>query len=179
MEKHLIFQGNISYGWSWCNFKISSFPAPLKLSQVLQQENSFTNLLQNDLPGVEPLEVDESEDEVEDGGDDDKDGQLPAQPGQQVEGLVLLGERPNVVAEGQVLLSHFGRWNWQTRYFKLSLKLTCQVDGAKHEKVGEHLQQDHPHRLVQNRLPLLDLHLGLFVVVPLYEGVPNASSSFS
>ena len=59
------------------------------------------------------------------------------------------------------------------------LKLTCHKDGAKHEKVGEHLQHNHPHRLVQNRLPLLDLHLILFVVVPFYEGVPNASSSFS
>ena len=58
---------------------------------------------------MEPLEVDESQDEVEDGGDDDEDGQLPAEPGQQVEGLVLLGECPNVVAEGQVLLAHFGR----------------------------------------------------------------------
>ena len=58
---------------------------------------------------MEPLEVDESQDEVEDGGDDDKDGQLPAQPGQQVKGLVLLGERPDVVAEGQVLLPHFER----------------------------------------------------------------------
>ena len=59
---------------------------------------------------MEPLEVDESQDEVEDGGDDDEDGQLPAQPNQQVEGLVLLGERPDVVAEGQVLLPYFGRW---------------------------------------------------------------------
>ena len=58
---------------------------------------------------MEPLEVDESQDEVEDGGDDDEDGQQPAQPGQQVEGLVLLGERPNVVAEGQVLFPHFER----------------------------------------------------------------------
>ena len=56
---------------------------------------------------MEPLEVDKSQDKVEDGGDDDEDGQLPAQPGQQVEGLVLLGERPNVVAQKQVLFPHF------------------------------------------------------------------------
>ena len=68
-----------------------------------------TNLLQDNLPRVEPLEVDDSQEEVEDGGDDDEDGQLPAQPVQQVKGLVLLGECPNVVAEGQVLLTHFGR----------------------------------------------------------------------
>ena len=67
--------------------------------------------MQDDLPRVEPLEVDESEDEVEDGGDDDEDGQLPAQPGQQVEGLVLLGKRPNVVAKNQMLFPHIGRWN--------------------------------------------------------------------
>ena len=59
---------------------------------------------------MEPLEIDESQDEVEDGGDNDGDGQLPAQPGQQVEGLVLLGERPNVVAEGQVLFPYFRCW---------------------------------------------------------------------
>ena len=58
---------------------------------------------------MEPLEVDKSQDEVEEGGGDDEDGQLPAQPGQQVEGLILLDERPDVVAEGQVLLTHFGR----------------------------------------------------------------------
>ena len=57
---------------------------------------------------MKPLEVDESQDEVEDGGGDEEDGQLPAQPGQQVEGLVLLGERPNVVPQSQVLFPHFG-----------------------------------------------------------------------
>ena len=67
----------------------------------LQEENKkavLTNLLQDDLPWVEPLEVDKSEDEVEEGRSDDKDGQLPAELGEQVEGLVLLGKRPNVVA---------------------------------------------------------------------------------
>ena len=57
---------------------------------------------------MKPLEVDESQDEVEDGRDYDEDGQLPAQPGQQVEGLVLLGECPNVFPQSQVLLPHFG-----------------------------------------------------------------------
>ena len=65
------------------------------------------NLLQNDPPGVEPLEVGDGQEEVEDGGGEDKDGQLPVQPGQQVEGLVLLGESPNVVAECQMFLRHF------------------------------------------------------------------------
>ena len=68
-----------------------------------------TNLLKNDLPWMKPLEVDDSQDEVKEGGDNDEDGQLPAQPGQQVEGLVLLGKGPNVVAESQVLFTHVGR----------------------------------------------------------------------
>ena len=67
------------------------------------------NLLQNDPPRVEPLEVDEGQDEVEDGGGDEEEGQLPAQPGQQVEGLVLLVVCPNVVTESQVLFTHVGR----------------------------------------------------------------------
>ena len=58
---------------------------------------------------MEPLEVDKSQDEVEDGGDDDEDGQLPAQPGQQVEGLVLLGKSPNVVPQKQVLFPYIAR----------------------------------------------------------------------
>ena len=58
-----------------------------------------TNLLQDDLPWVEPLEEDVGEDEVDDGKGDEDDGQLPPQSGQQVEGLVLHGERPNVVPQ--------------------------------------------------------------------------------
>ena len=67
------------------------------------------NLLQNDLPRVEPLKVDESKDEIEEGRGDDEDGQLPAQPGQQVEGLVLLGKSPNVVPQKQVLFPYIAR----------------------------------------------------------------------
>ena len=60
----------------------------------------FSCLLQDDLPRVEPLEINKCKDEVEDGGDDEEYGQLSAQLGQQVEGLVLLGERLEVVLEG-------------------------------------------------------------------------------
>ena len=60
--------------------------------------------MKNDLPWMKPLQVDDSQDEVKEGGDNDKDGQLPAQPGQQVKGLVLLGELPNVVAEVSLTL---------------------------------------------------------------------------
>ena len=66
-----------------------------------------THLLKNYLPGVEPLEVDDGKEEVEEGGGDDEDRQVPAQPGEQFEGLVLLFVSPDVVAKGQVLLSHF------------------------------------------------------------------------
>ena len=69
-----------------------------------------THLLQDDLPGVEPLEVDDGKEEVEEGGDGHKDRQVPTQPGEQVEGLVLLFICPDVFAEGQVLLSHFVSW---------------------------------------------------------------------
>ena len=70
-----------------------------------------THLLQDDLPGVEPLEIDDGKEEVEEGGGDDEDRQVPAQPGEQVEGLVLLFVSPDVVAEGQVLFGHFVGWN--------------------------------------------------------------------
>ena len=53
---------------------------------------------------MEPLEVDKCKDEVEDGGGDDEYGQLPAQPGQQVKCVVLLGERSGVVTDRRVKL---------------------------------------------------------------------------
>ena len=55
--------------------------------------------MKDDLPRVEPLEIDESQDEVKDGGGDDEERQQPAQPDQQVEGLVLLCKGPNVVTQ--------------------------------------------------------------------------------
>ena len=70
-----------------------------------------THLLENDLPGVEPLEVDDGKEEVEEGGGDDEDRQVPAQPGEQVEGLALLFVSPDVVAESHVLFGHFVSWN--------------------------------------------------------------------
>ena len=78
---------------------------------MIYSEMIPTHLLQDDLPGVEPLEVDDGKEEVEEGGGDDKDRQVPAQPGEQVEGLVLLFVSPDVVAKGKVLLSHFVSWN--------------------------------------------------------------------
>ena len=69
-----------------------------------------THLLQNDLPGVEPLEVDDGKEEVEEGGGDDEHRQVPTQPSEQFEGLVLLFICPDVVSEGQVLLSHLVSW---------------------------------------------------------------------
>ena len=67
----------------------------------------MTNLLQNNLPRVEPLEVDDSQDQIKDGRDNDDDGQQPGQQGKQVKGLVLLSKRSDVVQEDQVFLPHF------------------------------------------------------------------------
>ena len=77
---------------------------------MIYSEMIPTHLLQDYLPWVEPLEVDDGKEEVEEGGGDDEDRQVPAQPGEQVEGLVLLFIGPDVFAEGKVLLSHFVSW---------------------------------------------------------------------
>ena len=84
----------------------------MKFFPVLQQEEkkgSSTNLLQDYFPWVEPLEVDKGKNEVEEGRGDHKDGQLPAELSQKVEGLILLGKRPNVVPQKEMLFSHFER----------------------------------------------------------------------
>ena len=97
----------------------SSFQAPVKFFPVLKQEEkkgSSTNLLQDYFPWVEPLEVDKGKNEVEEGRGDHKDGQLPAELSQKVEGLILLGKRPNVVAKNQMLFPYIGRWNWRIRF---------------------------------------------------------------
>ena len=87
----------------------SRAPFLLRFLQTNRENTISTYLFKDDLPRVKPLEVDVGQDEVEEGRSDDEDGQLPAQPGQQVKGLVLLSERPNVVAEGQVFFPHFER----------------------------------------------------------------------
>ena len=85
---------------------ISQVPAKL-----FSATDISTCLLQNYLPWMEPLQVDNSQDKIEDGGGDDEDGELPGQPGQQLVGLILLGECPNVFAEIQVLFPHIVRLN--------------------------------------------------------------------
>ena len=73
---------------------------------------------------MEPLEVDEGEDEVDNGEGDEDDGQLPPQAGQQVEGLVLLGECPNVVPESQMFLCHFCGWRQHLEFgFRIEIHL--------------------------------------------------------
>ena len=74
-----------------------------------KRTTSLACLLQDDLPWVEPLEENKSQDEVDEGCGDKEAGQLPAQPGQQVVGLVLLEECPNVVAENQMPFPYIGR----------------------------------------------------------------------
>ena len=92
---------NLFHLWIVLSLLVVRFPT-VRLLFVFKNCNKklSTNLLQNDLQRVQPLEVGESKDEVDDGGGDDKNGQQPPQPGQQGEGLIFFGEGPNVVAEG-------------------------------------------------------------------------------
>ena len=67
-----------------------------------------TDLLQDDPPGVEPLQVDERQQGVEDPGDHGDDGKGDAEPVQQLVRFVLLCKRPNVEDKNRVSLTHFG-----------------------------------------------------------------------
>ena len=65
------------------------------------------HLLQDDPPRMEPLEVDNGQEEVNNSKGDDEGGKQPPQLGQQVIGFVLLGKGANVFAEQQMSLCHF------------------------------------------------------------------------
>ena len=66
------------------------------------------HLLQDDLPGVKPLEVGGRQQGVEDPGDHDEQGQGQAEIVQQLVGLVLLWVGSDVVDQSRVFLAHFG-----------------------------------------------------------------------
>ena len=66
------------------------------------------HLLQDDLPGVEPLEVGGRQQGVEDPGDHDEQGQGHAEVVQQLIGFVLLWVGSDVVDQSRVFLAHFG-----------------------------------------------------------------------
>ena len=70
--------------------------------------NKDLNLLQDDLPGMEPLQIDGGQQDVKDGGDHDGEGKGHAEDFQQLVRLVLLCKRPNVEDESRVSLPHLG-----------------------------------------------------------------------
>ena len=64
-------------------------------------------LLQDDPPGVEPLQVDSRQEGIEDTGHHDDEGQRPAEA-QQLIRFVLLCKRTNVEDQSRVSLPHLG-----------------------------------------------------------------------
>ena len=75
-------------------------------SHKLKRKTSF--LLQDDPPGVEPLQVDGSQQGVKEAGHHDDERQGHAQVVQQLVRLVLLCKRPNVEDEGRVSFLYLG-----------------------------------------------------------------------
>ena len=93
---HLLFQNILKYLFIFCkHYNIRDKCQDLLWISSFEIESSI-KYCKPPAGWSSSGEADKSEDEVEDGGDDDEDGQ-PARSGQQVEGLVLHGERPNVV----------------------------------------------------------------------------------
>ena len=74
-----------------------------------KREEYHSLLLQDDLPGVQPHQVDDRQQSVKHGCDDDDQGKGDTQAVEQLIGFVLLCVRPNVVNEDQVFLLHFRR----------------------------------------------------------------------
>ena len=64
--------------------------------------------MQDNFPGVEPLEVDGSQQGVKEAGDDDDEGKGLAKAVQQLIRFVLLCKRPNVEEKNRVSLAYFG-----------------------------------------------------------------------
>ena len=64
--------------------------------------------MQEDFPGVEPLQVDARKQGVKDPGDHDDQGKVHAEAVQQLVRFVLLCKRPNVEDKSRVSLLHFG-----------------------------------------------------------------------
>ena len=63
--------------------------------------------MQDDVPGVEPLEVGGRQQGVEDPGDHDDQGKNHAEVVEQLVGGVLLRIRPDVEKKSSVFLTHF------------------------------------------------------------------------
>ena len=68
------------------------------------------DLLQDDPPEVEPLEVGKCQQGVEGPGHQDEEGQGNTAGDEQLVGLVLLGVGSDVVHKSRVFPAHFGSW---------------------------------------------------------------------
>ena len=64
--------------------------------------------MQDDLPGMEPLQIDARQQGVEGSGDHDDKGKRHTEIVQQLVRLVLLCKRPNVEDKGRVSFAHLG-----------------------------------------------------------------------
>ena len=62
--------------------------------------------MQDDLPGMEPLQIDGGQQGVEGGGDHDDEGKCHTEAVQQIICFVLLCKRSNVEDKGRVFLPH-------------------------------------------------------------------------
>ena len=80
--------------------------------------------MQDDLPGMEPLEEGGRQQGLEHGGGHDDEGKRLAQTVQQLVRLVLLVVRPDVVHKCQVLFSYFGSCGRIARGFDMLLLLS-------------------------------------------------------
>ena len=100
-----------------------------------------THLLQEDLPGVEPLEVGDRQQGVEDPGDHDDQGKSHPEVVEQLVGGVLLGVRPNVEDKSSVFFTHFESWEsiCDTICLGECFCVTCNKERAEEEKVRDHL----------------------------------------
>ena len=72
------------------------------------QNQKRAHLLQEDLPGVEPFQVDGCHKGVKEPCDQDGEGKQNAEVAQQLVCFVLLCKRPNVEDKGRMSFSHTG-----------------------------------------------------------------------
>ena len=82
--------------------------------------------MQDDLPGMEPLQIDARQQGVEGSGDHDDKGKRHTEIVQQLVRLVLLCECPNVEDKSRVSLTHFGGWKGK-HITKFQTQLSCHL----------------------------------------------------
>ena len=82
-----------------------SYRVPRKIRILF--DFSTSHLLQDNLPGVKPFEVGDSQQGVKDPADHNGQGKRDAEAVEQLEGFVLLGKRPDMEEKGRVSLPNF------------------------------------------------------------------------